>query len=257
MAREISRRMLLGTSVLTAASAAGITFAADVVSTKKSPTDRVPARPETSTTGVGMELIWRAEPVDRLVALTFDDGPDPRWTPLALAALARHDARATFFEMGDFVEQHPGLSRAVRDAGHEIANHGCGHLDLTDLSAAAIHDNLGRAHDAIVAATGIPPTLMRPPYGRIDSLGLFEAASRRYRTVLWSHHLPTDGAQDVVNRNIATASPGMIILCHDGRSTPAESLYVAVGRLLDELTGDGYTFVTVSQLLAARRPAQT
>ena len=255
MSREISRRELLAASGLTAAAAIALTTAADrsVLAARKLPTDRVAPRPESATDARGTSTFWRTEPTDRLVALTFDDGPDPRWTPQALAALAKHDAHATFFQMGDAVDAHPGVARDVRDAGHEIANHGTGHVDLTDLGTQGIRDNLHRAHDAIMTATGTVPTLMRPPWGRIDSLGLFEAAQLGYDVALWSHHLPTALAEEVVDHDVETASPGMIILCHDGRSTPADSLYVAVGRLLDELTDDGYTFVTVSALRSARR----
>lgn len=70
---------------------------------------------------------------------------------------------------------------------------------------------------------------------------------------LWSHHLPTEKAEKVVDTDVATASPGMVVLCHDGRGTPADSLYVAVRRLLAELTDEGYTFVSVSELRAAEQ----
>ena len=255
MVREISRRHLLGASALSAATAVAVLSAAGPGASprpaRKSPTERVPPRPETSTAASAATVLWRAQPVDKLVALTFDDGPDPRWTPLVLDALADHGAQATFFQMGDAVREHPEVTWAVHAAGHEVASHSARHTDLTDLDYDDLWANLSATHEAISDVIGAPPTLLRPPYGRIDSLGLFAAAELGYQVAMWSHHLPTQDAEAKVDRDVATASPGMIILCHDGRGTPEESLYVAVRRLLRELTADGYRFVTVSELLAA------
>ncbi|SDC70038.1 Peptidoglycan/xylan/chitin deacetylase, PgdA/CDA1 family [Sanguibacter gelidistatuariae] len=257
MAHQISRRHLLSVSALTAVTAAAVVGAAGqqpvVRAPRKSPSDRVPPRRESATGTSGTDVFWRMQTVDQLVALTFDDGPDPRWTPMVLSALADHGAQATFFQMGKAVRKHPEVTRAVHDAGHEVASHTAEHKDLTDLDYDQIWDNLTLTHEAIVDAIGTPPTLLRPPYGRIDSLGLFAAAELGYRVAMWSHHLPTWEAEAAVDHNIATASPGMIILCHDGRGTPEDSLYVAVRRLLGELTKDGYTFVTVSDMLAAQQ----
>lgn len=218
-----------------------------------SPTDRVAPRPETVTSACRTEVFWRTQPLDRLVALTFDDGPDPRWTPVVLDALAVHDARATFFQMGDAVAEHPEITRDVHAAGHEVASHGSGHQDLSTMSAEELRENLGSTHDRIAETTGTAPTLLRPPYGRIDSPGLFVASELGYDVALWSHHLPTDQCERAVDTDVATASPGMIILCHDGRGTPADELYVAVRRLLAEMTDEGYSFVTVSQLREAEQ----
>ncbi len=215
---------------------------------RKGPTDRVAPRSEQVTGRVGTDVFWRCEPKTKKIALTFDDGPDPRWTPMALAALTAVGAKATFFQHGDAVRAEPVLTRELAAAGHELANHGSGHLDLTDLSTPQLRDNLLRTHEAIVEVTGQIPKLLRPPWGRIDSPSLYVAAELGYRVALWSHHLPTDGAEKKVDYNISTATPGMIMLCHDGRSTPANSLFVAVRRLLTELTDAGYEFVTVSDL---------
>lgn len=252
--RLVTRRRLLTSTVIASVVAATSVFAAEEASSgyrhRKRPTDRVAPRPETVQAFVGTDVVWRGAPTEPVVALTFDDGPDPRWTPLAMAALDEVGGKATFFQLGDAVRAHPGLAREVLAAGHEIGNHGTGHLDLTDLEGDALRDNVLSAHEAIAEATGTAPLLLRPPWGRIDSPSLFVAAGLGYRVALWSHHLPTDGAEKKVDRNVATASPGMIVLCHDGRSTPADSLFVAVRRLLAELTDAGYRFTTVSELLA-------
>lgn len=251
----VSRRRLLTVSALTALVSVGAgataTKAVGTGQKRLGPTDRVAPRPEQIDGQVGTDVFWRCAPKTNKIALTFDDGPDPRWTPVVLDALAQVGAHATFFQHGNAVLAEPALAREVAAAGHELANHGTGHLDLTQMSTAQLRENLGSTHDAIVETTAKVPTLLRPPWGRIDSLGLMTAAELGYRVALWSHHLPTDGAEHTVDHNIATAAPGMIVLCHDGRSTPADSLYVAVRRLLRELTDSGYEFVTVSDLASS------
>lgn len=260
MTKIFTRRHVLGASALAVVGTTGTVLAAEAVTgiaprRRLSPTDRVAPRPQDSTVASRTEVFWRTQPVDRLVSITFDDGPDPRWTPQVLDALAEHDARATFFQMGDAVAEHPEITREVHDAGHEVASHGAGHLDLSTMSVEEIRENLGSTHDAIASATGVAPRLVRPPWGRIDAPGLIVASDLGCDVALWSHHLPTENAERTVSANIATASPGMIILCHDGRSTPADSLFVAVRRLLAEMTDEGYTFVTVSELRAAEQVA--
>lgn len=200
--------------------------------------------------------MWRTGCAEPLVALTFDDGPDPRWTPLVLDLLARHEAHATFFQHGSSALEHPGVARAVVDGGHEIGSHGWDHTDLTRLDAQSCLDALARTHEALVTTTATTPRWMRPPYGRLDAPVLYAAAELGYDVALWSHHLPTEGAETKVDRDLATASPGMIILCHDGRGTPAESLYVALERLVQKLTERGIRFVTMSEMdaAAAARP---
>ena len=251
---SVSRRRMLTFSALSAGMALGVGVGAAEASgpwrRRKSPTDRVAPRPETATEQVDAQVFWRLAPDKPQVALTFDDGPDPQWTPQALDALAEVGAHATFFMLGDAVAQHPELAARVVAEGHEVANHGMGHKDLTDLSIEELRANIGEAHEAIVAATGTAPTLLRPPWGRIDAPGLFVASEFGYRVALWSHHLPTDGADRKVTRNLATASPGMIVLCHDGRSTPADSLFVSVRRLLAGFVERGLEQVPVSEMLA-------
>lgn len=261
-AEGVSRRRLLTTTFSAAALAAVTTYAAtESVARgpqKHSPTYRVSPRPELVRDRRASRVIWRGCPAERLIALTFDDGPDPRWTPLVLDLLARHGAQATFFMLGSHVVAHPEVARAVVAAGHEVASHGWDHKDMTVLEQEALMADMRRTHDAIVEHTGASPVLVRPPWGRIDSPGLFAASELGYDVALWSHHLPTDGAAAKVDHDIATASPGMVVLCHDGRGTPAESLFVEVERLVETLTADGYSFVTISDMLdAAEAPARS
>jgi peptidoglycan/xylan/chitin deacetylase (PgdA/CDA1 family) len=125
--------------------------------------------------------------VDRpVVALTFDDGPHAHGTPAVLEVLAREQASATFFLVGEQVERRPALAREIVAAGHEVAVHGYRHTLLLRRSAAAVADDLDRAVDAIGEATGIRPALYRPPYGVLSSGALRVVRARGWRPMLWS-----------------------------------------------------------------------
>ena len=113
------------------------------------------------------------------VALTFDDGPDPRFTPRFLATLAARRVHATFFLLGPMVQAAPQLAAEIAAAGHEIGVHGWEHRYATVRGPRALHDDLARACDTIAAATGTVPWLYRPPYGVLSAGALI--AARRTR----------------------------------------------------------------------------
>jgi peptidoglycan/xylan/chitin deacetylase (PgdA/CDA1 family) len=99
------------------------------------------------------------------LALTFDDGPNPAWTPRLLDILAGHNVRATFFMVGKFVKAEPDLARRVADAGHLIGNHTWSHPDLSRTRAADILNELTRTSDILAGITGKPVAYFRPPFG--------------------------------------------------------------------------------------------
>ena len=120
------------------------------------------------------------------VALTFDDGPDPAWTPAFLEVLANWQVHATFFMLGSMAARSPGLAAEVAGAGHEVAVHGWAHRYTVLRSPRAVADDLARATDAVAGATGAQPRFYRPPYG-VLSTGALAAAGRLGLTpVLWT-----------------------------------------------------------------------
>jgi len=154
------------------------------------------------------------------VALTFDDGPHPAGTVAVLEALRAHGARATFFMVGEQVARAPGLAAEGADAGHGIALHCDRHRNLLRLTPGQVSDDLARATDRIVSATGVMPRLHRPPYGVYSSAGLWLARRRELRALLWTHWAHDWSARadarsiaDEVTRDLRA---GSVLLLHDG-----------------------------------------
>lgn len=188
------------------------------------------------------------------IALTFDDGPHATLTPKLLDLLAAHHMRATFFVVGKNAADHPDiLRRAIRE-GHEIANHSWSHPDLGKMSDEAVRRELKKTDDAIFAAIGKRPTLLRPPYGSItprqkrwihDDFG--------YRIIIWDVD-PLDwkrpGPTVVCSRILKETRPGSIVLSHDIHLPTIE----AMPATFDQLDRKGFKSVTVSELLAMATP---
>jgi peptidoglycan/xylan/chitin deacetylase (PgdA/CDA1 family) len=160
----------------------------------------------------------RIDSSDR-VALTFDDGPHAEGTPAALAELARAGAKATFFLVGEQVEREPSLAREIVDAGHEVAVHGYRHTLLLRRGVRAFSDDLDRAIAAIGSATGVVPTLYRPPYGVFSSGALAQVRTRGLRPMLWSRWgrdwERRATAQSISRRATRGLCAGDVVLLHD------------------------------------------
>ncbi len=189
------------------------------------------------------------------VAMTFDDGPSASLTPKLLDLLAAHHMKATFFVVGQNAADHPEiLRRAVRE-GHEIANHSWSHPNLGKMGDDAVRRELQKTDDAIKAAIGARPTLMRPPYGSITARQKsWIHESFGYRIIIWDVD-PLDwkrpGPSAVTHRIVSEARPGSIILAHDIHPPTIE----AMPATFDQLEAKGFKFVTVTELLAMARPA--
>jgi peptidoglycan/xylan/chitin deacetylase (PgdA/CDA1 family) len=192
------------------------------------------------------------------VALTFDDGPDPRFTPRFLATLAARRVHATFFLLGPMVQAAPRLAAEIAAAGHEIGVHGWEHRYATVRGPRALHDDLARACDTIAAATGTVPRLYRPPYGVLSAGALIAARRLGLRPILWSTwgREWTPGATPVsVQAALArTLGGGATVLLHDSdAAAPPGTAVAALGALpwlLDECAGCGLRAGPLAEHLA-------
>lgn len=187
-----------------------------------------------------------------LVALTFDDGPNPLFTPRLLEILRMHHVRATFFMVGTQVLSWPELARQVADEGHEIGNHSFSHPNMKLLSPEKVEHEVLRAKVVIEQATGRATRLFRPPGGRFSDQAIRAAAAVGHRTVLWTSNILESQVRDpraIALRMARELAGGGIALMHNGRDETVEVL----PQLLARLKTMGVRFVTVSELLASQR----
>jgi len=200
---------------------------------------------------------WRGARDDRRVALTFDDGPDPEWTPRLLDALGAAGVRGTFFLIGERAARAPGLVRRMAAEGHEIGNHSWSHRSPWLCGPRATEREIRRGHEQIAALTGTPPRHFRPPWGMVNA-ATFRALRRvGERCVFWSiqpeGQRPAPAARQAAYV-LRRVHPGAIVDLHDAEGTPAAParLLSALPALLDGLRERGYGTATVGELLSAR-----
>ncbi|MEU6444134.1 polysaccharide deacetylase family protein [Streptomyces sp. NPDC047046] len=179
------------------------------------------------------------------LALTFDDGPDPRWTPEVLAVLAAHEVRATFFVCGREAAKHPALLRRITEAGHLIGNHTWDHRRLTGLGRAAVEEEIVRTGETVRRATGRAPAWFRAPYGAWDGSVYALGARHGMEPLAWSvdtRDWSRPGAAAITRSVLAGARPGAVVLCHDGGGDRSQTV-AALRRFLPRLTADGWDLV--------------
>lgn len=185
------------------------------------------------------------------VALTFDDGPAPIWTPRILALLSQHAAHATFFVLGSQIERHPGIVVAAARAGDEIEDHGLTHRSLPSMAPKRITQELSTTADLIEELTGARPTFVRPPYGNLNGRVVAAAKALGMRVALWTidtRDWANPGANVIARRALQNLAPGDIILLHDGGGGRAQTVQ-AVARILAALDARGYRAVTLHHLV--------
>jgi peptidoglycan/xylan/chitin deacetylase (PgdA/CDA1 family)/uncharacterized membrane protein YbhN (UPF0104 family) len=201
---------------------------------------------------------------ERVLALTFDDGPSSEWTPQVLDALRATGARATFFVLGRHVEAHPELVRRMSEEGHEIASHGYDHALLTFASQADVEQQLERTERSLAGALGEAPRarLFRAPHGFRNPFVARAAARRGYQVVGWTKGVwdtAKPGAEAIVRRTIGAFRPGGILLLHDadgsGANDDRSQTAEAVPEIVERAHAAGSELVTVSEL-ANRAPAR-
>ncbi len=193
----------------------------------------------------------RGNPQERTLALTFDDGPHPVFTPRLLAILRRYHVKATFFVVGKMAQQHPELVRAEVAAGHLIGNHTFHHVNLTRIPDSEVRNEWLACQLVVKGITGQTMRYDRPPGGDWDASVVREAERLGLTTVLWTDD-PGDyaspGDRKIETRVLDRINNGGIILLHDGIQQTLDVL----PQIIEHLQSHGYRFVTVDQMRAER-----
>jgi peptidoglycan-N-acetylglucosamine deacetylase len=181
------------------------------------------------------------------VALTFDDGPSA-FTAGVLNVLQQHGVHATFFCIGQQVQTRPAIVREVSQAGNVIGNHSWSHPDLTKLAPNQVTWQLSTTSTAIQQATGISPTLFRPPYGALNAMVTRTAAQLGLSPVLWNIDTldwTRPGVNAIVSSVLDHAVNGSIVLMHDGGGDRSETIQ-ALPQIISGLRARGFAFVTAT-----------
>ncbi|MFF0096948.1 glycosyltransferase [Streptomyces canus] len=197
---------------------------------------------------------------DRRLVLTFDDGPDPTWTPKVLDVLKKHDAHAVFFVTGTMASRYPGLVKRIVDEGHEIGLHTFNHPDLSFQSKKRIDWELSQNQLALAGAAGIRTSLFRPPYSSFadamdnESWPVTEyIGTRGYITVVNntdSEDWRKPGVQQILRNATPKNGKGAIVLMHDSGGDRHQTVQ-ALDRFLPDLQAKGYEFGNLTEALDA------
>ena len=192
----------------------------------------------------------KLSPENKVIALTFDDGPWPKHTAQILDILKKNQVKGTFFVVGRMLKNYPDLGKRIVNEGHTIANHTWNHwYHYFNKQAAALE--IDRTSNLIYNTTGVKTTLFRPPGGKLHNGLAAYAKSKNYTVVMWSadsidYRLPPPST--LVNRVMRQSTPGGIVLMHDGGGNRSSTV-AALPMMIENYRKKGYRFVTVPELL--------
>lgn len=191
------------------------------------------------------EAVEQGRPI---IALTFDDGPMDGKTDIILDELEKHDAHATFFVVGNQAEKCPNILKRQIDLGCEIGNHTYSHAALSNLSTSQIENQINKTNNIVEQATGIIPSLVRPPYG---SKNQTVKNTVKAPLILWNIDTldwKTKNAKSTINKVLNEAADGQIVLMHDIHDTTVEAVKTIIPKLVEK----GFYLATVSEMFEAK-----
>nr|WP_261381632.1 polysaccharide deacetylase family protein [Paenibacillus cremeus] len=199
------------------------------------------------------EVVWNVQTDQKLIALTFDDGPNPVYTPQILDLLAQYQAKATFFVLGKRVKMYPAVAIREVNEGHEIANHTFDHHFLKNYPPERLVEEIRQTQEVIFDITEQMPHVFRPPGGFYNEALLKSMKEDKLTVVMWSWYQDTKdwrkpGTDKIVQTVLGNVHNGDIVLFHDLEGDCSQTVE-ALKRILPELKKQGYEFVTVSDLI--------
>ena len=197
------------------------------------------------------KIIWDIKTKEKVIALTFDDGPHKKYTIEILDLLERYGAKGTFFIVGEQAEKNPEIVLRMYEEGHELANHTYTHPHSRNVSK--IMKEIKQTNDTIYSITGYTPTLFRPVEGLYTDAMIEEVVKSGFKVVMWSWHQDTvdwknPGVNNIVNTVLKGTKEGDVILFHDGGGNRAQTVK-ALEKILPKLQNQGYQFVTINDLM--------
>lgn len=208
-----------------------------------------PPRAARALPSVRKAPILRMDGQGRSMFLTFDDGPDPRYTPGILSTLREYDVRATFFVCGEMAVDNKDLLREMVDDGHLIGNHTWTHPLLPKMSRSAMREEIERTCDVVEEAVGEPPAWFRAPYGAWNRNAFQLGADLGMEPLAWTVDTldwTEPGTGTIIRRVRAGAGPGVVVLSHDAGGDRSQSV-AALRTYLPELIDAGYRITVPSR----------
>ena len=200
------------------------------------------------SSNIYLKSVCKGDTEDKVITLTFDDGPDEIMTPRVLDVLKRHDVKATFFLIGDKVDKYPHIAKRIVDEGHIVGNHTYSHSGLFPLSSSTkVKDELQRCNDAIYEAVGLRTKLFRPPFGVTNPIIGKYVRQYGFKTIGWSiRSLDTvKGREKVLKKVVRQLHPGAIILLHDR----CENVDILLENIITSSLEKGFGIVSLDEML--------
>lgn len=197
--------------------------------------------------------INRVDTTEKLIALSYDDGPHPAYTRQIVNILERYQAKATFFVVGQNIEEYPEIVQMLIEKGNEIGNHSYSHLDMLLKANTFVWEEIEKT-DELLHQLGVTETIhFRPPWGR-RFIGICRSVyEMQKKIIMWDidsqDYIDEHTSKIIADRVIESARPGAIVVMHDGGGDRSRTV-IATEIIIDNLSKKGYTFCTVSELLS-------
>lgn len=200
-------------------------------------------------------IIKKGNEDEKIIALTFDDGPDEVFTPQVLDILKKNDVKATFFLVGENLKQNKEIVKRQFEEGHEIGNHTYTHINVAKSGYDKVYEEITKTQEEIKQIIGVEPKLFRPPYRAMSRHMCDIVKNKNMNIILWSNLDPRDwsnpGVYSIVNTIESKVGNGNIILLHDYnnlRNSKSQTIQ-ALESVIPYLKEQGYKFVTISELI--------
>ncbi|WP_322353801.1 polysaccharide deacetylase family protein [Paratractidigestivibacter sp.] len=206
---------------------------------------------ETQNCVVTVHQIKPDDSSQKLIALTFDDGPAETYTEKYIEILNQYGIHATFFNLGENIKEYPELCKKIVESGNELMSHTHQHQQLTTLDASSLQSEFSNAFGLIESTAGVQTTSFRPPYGDFKESTWLKSGGLASLSVLWnldSEDWRRAGSDSIVSKSTSGAFTGAIILMHDGGGDRSQDVE-ALPQIIETLQAEGYKFVTVGELM--------